>query len=357
MKIEEHLLAIEDRGSCPEDLGFGGIFTDHMFTQEFEEGSGWKEAAIKPFHNFTLHPASAVLHYGQEIFEGMKAYKRPDGRINLFRPLENAKRFNLSADRMMMPRVDETFHVDTIKRLVAIDHNWMPSQPGSLYIRPAMIATTPVLGLAASNNYTHFIIAGPVGAYFKQALKPVAVFISDVHRRAVKGGVGEAKTGGNYAASLYVSEKAKKEGFTQVLWLDAVEGKYVEEVGAMNICFVYKDGTIVTPELTGSILNGITRKSILQLAPTMGFSVKEGRLNIDDILHDIESGNITEVFGCGTAAAISPVGRLSFKGKDYVINNDETGPIVNSLYTELTSIQYGIKEDIFDWTTTVNVAG
>jgi branched-chain amino acid aminotransferase len=354
MNIKIESLDDAAKGSCPENLGFGNVFSDHMFTQSYLEGSGWADAAIKPFHSFTLHPASAVLHYGQEIFEGLKAYRRPDGKVNLFRPEKNVRRFNLSAERMMMPTVDEEFHLEAIRRLVEIDRRWVPSLPGSsMYLRPAMIATTPVLGLASSNSYLHFIIAGPVGAYFEKTLSPVSVFVSDVHRRAVKGGVGEAKTGGNYAASLLVSEQSKLKGFAQVLWLDAIEGKYIEEVGAMNICFVYKDGTIVTPELTGSILAGVTRDSLLQLAPKLGYEVKEQRLDINEILAGIKSGMITEAFGCGTAAAISPVGMLSFKDENFLVNNNETGPVVKHLYDELTSIQYGTKEDVFGWTSTI----
>ena len=354
MNIKIESLDEDAKGACPENLSFGGEFSDHMFTQTYQEGSAWADAVIKPFHSFSLHPASAVLHYGQEIFEGLKAYRRPDGQINLFRAEKNMQRFNLSAERMMMPTVDESFHLEAIRKLVEIDQLWVPSLPGSsLYIRPAMIATTPVLGLAAASSYMHFIIAGPVGAYFEKALSPVSVFVADVHRRAVKGGVGEAKTGGNYAASLLASEQSKKQGFAQVLWLDAIEGKYIEEVGAMNICFVYKDGTIVTPALTGSILAGITRDSLLQLAPKLGYQVKEKRLEINEILTAIKSGMITEAFGCGTAAAISPVGRLSYKDEDFLVNNNETGPVVKHLYDELTSIQYGTKEDIFGWTSTV----
>ena len=260
MTINIELLSAADRGACPQELNFGSAFSDHMFTQQYDESVGWHDAAIKPFHNFTLHPAASVLHYGQEIFEGLKAYRRPDGGINLFRPDQNVARFNASANRMVMPRVDEQSHLEAIKQLVFADHTWVPDQSGSsLYIRPAMFATTPKLGLGAASAYKHFIIACPVGPYFKEGFNPVSVYISDVIRRAVKGGVGEAKTGGNYAASLFMGEQAAKEGYNQVLWLDAIKGRYVEEVGAMNICFVRKDGTIVTPALTGSILGGITR--------------------------------------------------------------------------------------------------
>ena len=355
MSITVEALAEERRGSCPRELGFGNAFSDHMFTQQYDAGKGWHGAAIEPFHDFTLHPAASVLHYGQEIFEGLKAYRREDGGINLFRPQANITRFNQSADRMVMPRVDEELHLEAIRQLVREDARWVPEQAGSsLYIRPAMIATTPKLGLGAASSYLHFIIAGPVGPYFQEGFNPVAVYISDSHRRAVIGGVGEAKTGGNYAASLFVGEDVAAKGYTQVLWLDAIMGRYVEEVGAMNICFHYRDGTIATPSLTGSILAGVTRDSVLKLAPTLGYQVREDRLDIESILDDISSGEITEVFGCGTAAVISPVGRLHYKGRDYEINNFESGPVASHLYEELTGIQYGRREDPFGWSVSVD---
>lgn len=355
MTINIELLPAADRGSYPDELSFGSAFSDHMFTQQYAEGIGWHDAAVKPFHNFTLHPAASVLHYGQEIFEGMKAYRRPDGGINLFRPDQNVARFNASADRMVMPRVDEQLHIEAIKQLVLADQSWVPNQNGSsLYIRPAMFATTPQLGLGAAADYEHFIIACSVGPYFKEGFNPVSVYVSDEIRRAVKGGVGEAKTGGNYAASLFMGEQAANAGYTQVLWLDAIEGRYVEEVGAMNICFVRKDGSISTPALSGSILGGITRDSILQLAPKLGYPVTEERLDIDEVLLAIESGEITEVFGCGTAAVISPIGRLGYKGKDYIINDNVAGPVSHHIFSELTSIQYGISEDYFSWTMAIS---
>ena len=341
--------------TCPTELGFGTVFSDHMFSQEYSKGSGWANARIDPYHPITLDPAAAVFHYGQEIFEGLKAYRRPDGGINLFRPEENVRRFNNSAERMMMPKVDEKLHLEALSTLVNLDGNWVPNQVGtSLYIRPTMIATSAKLGLGASSDYLHFIITGPAGPYFKGGFEPVSVYVAEKLRRAVEGGVGEAKTGGNYAASLYASEKAAELGFTQVLWLDAIEGRYVEEVGAMNICFVYEGKHIVTPALSGSILPGVTRDSLLKLAPALGYTAKEDRLDIFEILADIESGKITEVFGCGTAAVISPVGILSLKGKEYVINQNQPGPVSKHLYDELTGIQYGTREDRFGWVLPVN---
>jgi branched-chain amino acid aminotransferase len=350
MMIEINSLPIEQCNACPEEYSFGVTFSDHMFLQNFDQDKGWNDANIGPYRPLSLDPSAAVFHYSQEIFEGLKAYKDVNGGINLFRPEENIKRFNRSAKRMVMPEVDEALHLDAIKSLVKIDKAWVPDQKGaSLYIRPTMIATSPKLGLGASSAYSHFIITGPAGSYFSGGLTPIAVFVSDEYRRAVKGGVGEAKTGGNYAASLLASEEVSKIGYSQVLWLDAVNGQYIEEVGAMNICFVYEGKKIVTPALSGSILPGITRDSILKLAPTLGYEVSEQKLDINEILADIDSGKITEVFGCGTAAVISPVGELGFKGNKHIINSNQTGPVSKHLYDELTGIQYGTHEDKFGW--------
>ena len=349
MNITTTLVPASERGTIPDDLVFGATFSDHMFSQTYRDGH-WCDAKIAAMQSIELHPAASVLHYGQEVFEGLKAYRRPDGGINLFRPLMNAERFNQSADRMVMPQVDKQFHLQAMSELVLAEEHWVPSQNGaSLYLRPTMIATTPKLGLGPALDYKHFIITSPVGPYYREGFNPGSVYVSDVLRRAVKGGVGEAKTGGNYAASLLMGEQATAQGCTQVLWLDAVEGKYVEEVGAMNICFAYKDGTIVTPSLTGSILRGITRDSLLQLAPTLGYTIREEQIEIDVVLDGLQSGEITEVFGCGTAAVISPVGRLAYKGQDYIVNNNETGPVAQHLFDQLTGIQYGVVEDPFSW--------
>jgi len=344
-----------ERGTIPMNPGFGVYFSDHMFVQPYTASNGWGDAAIKKLAHFSVHPAAAVFHYGQEIFEGLKAYKRLDGGVNLFRPEENLRRFNESARRVVMPEVDVSFHLQAMKSLINLDQRWVPDDTGSsLYIRPAMIATSEKLGLGASSDYLHFIITGPVGPYFKEGFKPVSVYISDTSRRAVIGGIGEAKTGGNYAASLYMCEKVAKLGYTQVLWLDAIHGKYVEEVGAMNICFVYEGARIVTPQLSGSILAGITRDSVLKLAPQLGYEVSEELLDVNDILRDINSGKITEAFGCGTAAVISPVGKLAFREQEYTINDNQSGPVAKSLYDELTGIQYGTREDRFGWTQIVD---
>lgn len=355
MSISISALPEAQRGQCPAQYSFGSGFSDHMFTQAYDVGQGWHDAQIRPFENFSLSPAAAVLHYSQEIFEGLKAYRRRDGGINLFRPEANAARFNRSASRMVMPEVDEALHVEAMKALVALDSAWVPGDDGSsLYIRPAMIATSPKLGLGAAGSYLHFVITNPAGPYYPEGFNPVSVYVSDECRRAVKGGVGEAKTGGNYAASLFVSEAVARQGYTQVLWLDAIEGRYVEEVGAMNICFVYDGQLIRTPELSGSILPGITRDSLLKLAPTLGYEVEEARLDIHQVLDDIASGRITEVFGCGTAAVVSPVGRMAMAGREYEINGNETGPVAQRLFDELMGIQYGEREDPFGWIVPVN---
>ena len=352
MEIEVISLAGSDlKPPIKENFGFGNKFSNRMFRQRYTEGVGWHDAQIGPYAPIVLDPATAVLHYAQEIFEGTKAYRRPDGNINLFRPWENMKRFNDSARRMAMPMVDEEEHLEAIVRLIELEHEWVPESEGAtLYIRPVMIATDAALGVYASKTYLHYVILGPVGPYFAQGFSPVSVYISDEYRRAAKGGVGAAKTGGNYAASLFVGEAAKAKGYSQVLWLDAVHGRYIEEVGAMNICFVYEGNHIVTPPLTGSILPGITRKSVIVLGRDLGYQVSEEAIDVHEMLADIESGRITEVFGCGTAAVIAPVGNFGFQDKSYRINDNEAGPVATHLYQELTDIQYGRVPDRFDWT-------
>lgn len=336
----------------PEKLGFGQIFSDRMFTQEWTAAGGWHNARIGPYKPFVLDPATAVFHYAQEIFEGTKAYRRPDGKVNLFRPWENAARFNRSAKRMAMQAVDPEAHVEAMARLVELEQRWVPDAPASLYIRPTMIATEPALGVHASSRFLHYIIVGPVGAYFATGFNPVPVYISDQYVRAVRGGTGEAKTGGNYAASLLVGEEVARLGYQQVLWLDGVERKYVEEVGAMNIAFAYGKH-IITPQLTGTILPGITRKSVLEMAPDLGYTVSEERIEVAKVLADIERGEVTEVFGMGTAAVIAPVGKFGYAGKEYVVNNNQVGPISKHLYQYLTDLQYGRIPDPYGWTMVV----
>ncbi len=337
-----------------DDLGFGQIMTNRMFSQWYTPEKGWHAAKIGPYEQISLDPATAVFHYGQEIFEGTKAYRRPDGNINLFRTWENMKRFNDSARRMAMPAADEEDHLAAIVELISLEHDWVPEKPGSaLYIRPTMIATDASLGVHRSECYMHYVILSPVDFYFREGFNPIPVYISDEYRRAVKGGTGNVKAGGNYAASLLVADEAHKKGYSQVLWLDAIEGRYIEEVGAMNICFVYEGKRVVTPPLTGSILPGVTRDSIITLAQDLGYEVAETKIDVDEMLSDIESGRISEVFGCGTAAVIAPVGKFGFRDREYTINNYELGPVTVRLFEELTAIQYGRIPDRFDWTYTI----
>lgn len=355
MEIVEEPLLPSQRKPKPARLSFGKVFTDRMFMMWYSPDRGWHDAKICPYQSIELDPASAVLHYGQEIFEGTKAYKltnRPG--INLFRPMENMHRFNESARRMAMPEVDKEEHLEAIVRLLTLDYEWVPTEPGaSLYIRPVMIAVEPALGVHASETYLHYIILAPVGAYFTTGFNPVAVYISHDYVRAVRGGTGEAKTGGNYAASLLVSEEARSQGYQQVLWLDGVERRYVEEVGAMNIAFVYHGRHLVTPPLTGSILPGVTRDSVLRLAPDLGYTVSETPLDVETLLADVRSGEITEIFGMGTAAVIAPIGKLGYKEQAYWVNDNQAGPVSQHLYKTLTDIQYGRVPDPYGWTYTI----
>lgn len=331
-------------------LGFGKLFTDRMFVMEYTNGKGWHSARIEPYGPFSLDPSCAVLHYAQEIFEGLKAFRRPDGKIAIFRPKDNIRRFNRSAERMSMPQVDEAFFLQAIKQLVKLEEDWVPRSEGTaLYIRPTMIATDPYLGVHPSNTYLCYVILSPVGAYYKGGLAPVKIWISDEYVRVAPGGTGEAKTGGNYAASLRGSMVAEAKGFDQVLWLDAIERKYVEEVGSMNICFVY-DGKVVTSPLKGTILDGITRRSILTLVQEMGLTVEERALSVDEILDGVANGRLTEAFGTGTAAVVSPVGQFTFRDKTVTFGDGKTiGELTAKLYQSLTGIQYGKIADNHDW--------
>ncbi len=340
------------------DYGFCVTFANRMFTQRYDPHRGWHDAKIEPYAPFALDPATSSLHYAQMIFEGMKAYRRADGRINLFRPMENMRRFNNSARRMAMAAPDEEEHLAAICKLIELEADWVPTQDdASLYIRPTMIAADTTLGVHASATYLHFVIISPVGPYFSEGFNPVSVFITDEYARAVRGGVGEAKTGGNYAASLFVSDAARKRGYSQVLWLDAVERRYVEEVGAMNICFVYDGKRIVTPKLTGSILPGITRKSVIELGRYLGYEVSEEMIDVNVMLDDVRSGRITEVFGCGTAAVIAPVARFGFHDEEITINDGQVGPVARHLFQQLTDIQYGRVDDPFGWVYAIPVNG
>ncbi len=330
-------------------LGFGKVFTDHMFIMDYTAGKGWHDPRIVPYGDLTLSPASMVFHYGQEMFEGLKAYRGADGSSYLFRPDMNAKRTNGTNDRLCIPQIPEADYVQAIRALVQVEEDWIPTDPGtSLYIRPFIIATEPYLGVDISKNFLFMIILSPSGAYYEGGLAPVSIWIEDDYVRAVKGGMGAAKTGGNYAASLAAQVKAHDEGYAQVLWLDGVERKYVEEVGAMNIFFKI-DGTIVTPALSGSILPGITRDSVLTLCRAWGYPTEERLISVEELLEAQKSGKLEEVFGTGTAAVISPVGKLRYKDDVMVIGSGEIGVVSQKLYDAVTGIQLGELEDQFGW--------
>ena len=340
----------------PQDeskLGFGRIFTDHMLTIEYKAGKGWHDAKIRPFENFSLSPACSVLHYSQTIFEGMKAYRTESG-INLFRPWDNFKRMNVSGERLCMPAIDEAFALEALVELLRIEQDWIPRSEGtSLYIRPTIISTDPFLGVHAGEQYIFYIILSPVGAYYASGLAPVDIYVEDEYVRSVKGGTGFAKTGGNYAASLLAGDIAQKRGYSQVLWLDGVEKKYVEEVGSMNIFFKIR-GELYTAPLGGSILPGITRDSIIRLAKDVyGVNVREERIAIEDIFKENESGGLEEVFGTGTAAVVSPVGGMTWGDKSIKISGGQMGELTSKLYDKLTGIQYGKEKDEFGWIKTL----
>lgn len=330
-------------------LGFGKYFTDRMLVVEWKAEQGWCDARIEPYAPFVLDPACAVLHYAQEIFEGLKAYKWEDGRIALFRPEMNARRFNQSGDRVCLPPVPEELFLKGIEQLVALEKEWIPTAAGtSLYIRPTMIAVEPFLGVHPSSHNLFYVILSPVGAYYAAGFNPIGILVEDHYVRAVPGGTGEAKTGGNYASSLKAGLEAKKKGYDQVLWLDGRERRYIEEVGAMNMFFAYGNH-IVTAPLSGSILSGVTRDSVLKLAPTLGYTVEERQIDINDLLADIRAGKVTEAFGSGTAAVITPVGRLCYKDEVVQLTGGKVGTITQNLYDTLTGIQTGKLADPFGW--------
>lgn len=330
-------------------LGFGKIFTDHLYSMYFNPEKGWFKPQILPFKPARISPSASVLHYGQALFEGTKCYRRKDGGLQLFRPADNIARMNKGAERLCMPHIDEEMALEGMKQLVKLDADWVPHSPDtSLYIRPYLIATDPQLGVHASKCYNFSIILSPVGSYYPEGIKPVSIYVEDEYVRAVRGGVGNTKCAGNYAASILAGELAAKKGFTQVLWLDGVHRKYVEEVGSMNIMFAYGK-KIITPELNGSILPGITRDSILKLARQMGYETSEERISIDDVIADIKSGKLTEAFGTGTAAVVSPVGRFCYKGETVTVGGGGIGKVTQSLYDELTGIQFGRIPDKNNW--------
>lgn len=333
-----------------EEIEFGSVFTDHMFIMDYNSEKGWNNPRIIEYQPIVLDPSALVFHYGQSMFEGMKAYKTDDDRTLLFRPMKNIERANNSNRRICMPEIPEEDFLQAIEELVRLDEEWIPKKKGSsLYIRPFVIATEPSLNVKPSSEYKFIIILSPVGAYYKEGLNPVKIWIEDEYVRAVRGGIGEAKTGGNYAASMLSQEKAHEAGYSQVLWLDGIEHKYIEEVGAMNIFFKI-DGKIVTPMLNGSILPGVTRASVIELCKSWGYDVEERKISVDELYDAANNGKLEEVFGSGTAAVISPVGTLKFGEKVFEINGGKIGEVSQKVYDTITGIQTGKIEDSFGWT-------
>ncbi|HZV37547.1 MAG TPA: branched-chain amino acid aminotransferase [Pseudoxanthomonas sp.] len=351
-------IAPSDRARSPEqraailagELGFGKYFTDHMVAIQWDKAKGWHDAQVRAYGPLALDPAASVLHYGQEIFEGIKAYRHADGSIWTFRPDANGARLQRSARRLALPELPVAEFTESLRRLIAIDHDWVPSAPeSSLYFRPFMIATEAFLGVRAANAVSYLVIASPAGAYFSKGVAPVSIWLSQHYARAARGGTGAAKCGGNYAASLLPQLEARENGCSQVLFLDPVEGKYLEELGGMNGFLVYKDGRIVTPELSGSILEGVTRSSILQLARDRGLRVEERKVSIDEWKSGVASGDIVEAFACGTAAVVTPIGEL--KGEGFTIGDIDApaGEVTMAIRKELTDIQYGRVPDRHGW--------
>jgi branched-chain amino acid aminotransferase len=349
--INYQLNSNTDTLQLPEKLEFGKIFTDHLFEMDYIDGKGWVEPTIKKYENLSLPPATMVFHYGQAIFEGLKAFKTISGKIALFRVDKHLERLNSSAKKLCMPEVDKDFLLEALKELIRIDKDWVPDAKGnSLYIRPFMFGTDPYLGVKPSKSFKLVIILCPVGAYYAEGFKPVKILAQDDYVRAVRKGIGDCKASANYAASLFAGQEAAKKGFSQVLWLDGVEQKYIDEVGAMNIFIALKD-EIVTPKLTGAILPGITRLTVIHLLKEWGENITERLISIDELISEYDKGNVNCVFGTGTAAVISSVESLTFKERILKFNNGEANELELKLFNEITSIQYGLKPDIYNWLT------
>ena len=333
----------------PSTLIFGKTFTDHMFLMDYTAGQGWHDGRIVPYGPFQLEPSAMVFHYAQEVFEGLKAYRNPQGGVQLFRPIENARRINSSCERMCIPQIPEETFVSAVEQLVELEADWVPDQKGtSLYIRPFIIATTPSLGVHAAHDYLFCIITCPVGSYYPEGINPVKIYIENEDVRAVRGGTGYTKCGGNYAASIRAGERAEEQGYSQVLWLDGVHRKYIEEVGAMNVLFKV-NGKVITPALTGSVLPGITRKSCLDLLRSWGVEVEERLITAQELFDAADAGQLEEAWGSGTAAVVSPIGELAMEGKKVLINHGQIGPLTQKLYDTLTGIQWGTQPDPYGW--------
>ncbi len=342
--------AADARNAALVDPGFGKLFSDHMVVIDYVEGQGWHNATVGPREALSLDPAASVLHYAQEIFEGMKAYRQEDGGVALFRPEENARRFNDSADRMAMPRIPEDVFIEAVRQLVAVDRDWFPSvDGGALYLRPFMFASEAFLGVRPAKEYKFIVIASPAGNYFKSGVPAVKIWVAQDYVRAAKGGTGAAKTGGNYAASLVPQAEAIEKGCDQVVFLDAIERKWIEELGGMNLFFVMEDGTVITPPLTGTILPGITRNSLIQLLREEGLTVREELYSIDQWKADAESGKLLETMACGTAAVVTPVGHVTGNDVDFTIGSGGPGQLTSKLREKLVGIQRGSMDDTHDW--------
>ncbi len=337
----------------PKTLVFGRSFTDHMFVMNYDPDKLWHDGRIVPYAPLQLDPSAMVLHYAQEVFEGMKAYRTPDGGVQLFRPMENALRLQSSCERLCIPAIDPETVVEAIRQLVKLEADWVPSEPGtSLYIRPFIIATDPTLGVHASHTYLFAVICCPVGAYYKEGINPVKIYVEDEDVRAVRGGTGYTKCGGNYAASIRAGERAEEKGYAQVLWLDGVERKYIEEVGSMNVMFQV-DGTVITPKLTGSVLPGITRKSCIELIRSWGIPVEERLITAQELFDAADTGKLDEAWGTGTAAVVSPIGEMGWEGRHITVSGGKIGSLTQKLYDTLTGIQWGTLPDENGWTVKV----
>lgn len=341
-----------EKPADPRKMGFGTIFTDHMFEMDYDPEQGWHDARIVPLENLSIHPGAAVFHYGAEVFEGLKAYRTAAGKVQMFRPWDNMERMRSSAERIQLPDFDAQFMLEALTKLVALDQDWVPDAPGtSLYIRPVEFCTDIDLGLHNIGRAKMMILLSPVGAYLTGGLRPVSILIEDHDVRAVRGGTGYAKCGGNYAAANRAAAKAEQKGYDQVLWMDGVHQRYIEEVGGMNVMFKL-DGKIVTPALTGSVLPGITRRSCIQLLKDKGYEVEERLFAVDELIDALKSGKLEEAWGCGTAAVISPIGKFCYQDKEYTIG-EENGPTAQWLYDTLTGIQWGTLPDPYGWICTV----
>ncbi len=352
LEIEITEVELPNRRPKPPDedkLGFGIFFSDHMLHMDYQKGEGWHRVRIEPYGSLSLDPASLALHYGQQIFDGLKAFRSGEGAVRLFRPREYLERMNRSSARLCMPGVDVESTLEALRALVRIDSDWVPKKRGaSLYIRPVILATEAALGVKVSDEYSFFVLTGPVGPYYAEGFNPTKILVTDRYVRAVRGGIGEVKTPGNYAASLMAAEEAYEQGYTQVLWLDACSRSYVEEVGTSNI-FFYLNGVLVTPPLKGSILPGVTRRTVIELAGNWDIPVEERPISIEEVIESIGKGTLGEIFASGTAAVISPVGQIGYQGTDYTVNQGAVGELAQRLFDEITGIQYGERPDPHGW--------